>query len=48
MEIGEGELVETFGERERGLVRGFSDGERQRDERPCEWEKKTWYLGIKY
>ena len=48
MEIGEGESVETFGEKERGLVRGFNDGERQKGERPCEWERKTWYLGIKY
>ena len=30
--MGEGELVETFGEKERGLVRGFSDGEREKDE----------------
>ena len=46
--MGEGESVETFGEKERGLVRGFSNGERERDERLCEWERKTWYLRIKY
>ena len=34
--MGEGESVETFGEKERGLVRGFSNGERERDERLCE------------
>ena len=35
--MGKGELVETFGEKERGLVRGFNDGEREReDERSCE------------
>ena len=36
--MGEGESVETFGEKDRGLVRGSSDGkrERERDERLCE------------
>ena len=34
--MGEGESVETFIEKERGLVRGFSNGERQKGERPCE------------
>lgn len=37
---GWGESVETFGEKERGLVRGFNDGERERDERLCEWERR--------
>ena len=48
--MGEGESVETFGEKERSLVRGFSNGERERerDERLCEWERKAWYLRIKY
>ena len=33
----EDESVKTFREKERGLVRGFSDGEREReDERLCE------------
>ena len=37
--MGEDESVKTFREKERGLVRGFSDGERERereDERLCE------------
>ena len=29
--MGEGESVETFGEKDRGLVRGFSDGKRERE-----------------
>ena len=28
--MGEGESVETFGEKERGLVNNFNDGERER------------------
>ena len=28
--MGEGESVETFGEKERGLVNSFNDGERER------------------
>ena len=37
----EGESVETFGEKEKGLVRGFSDRERERmRDRVSEREKR--------
>ena len=38
--MGEGESVETFGEKERGLVKGFSDGERERWDRVNEREER--------
>ena len=36
------------GEREENEWDIEKDRERKRDERPCEWERKAWYLGIKY
>jgi len=40
-------LVETFREKERGLVRGFSDGKRERDERRVN-EREYLIFKIKY
>ena len=52
--MGEGESVETFGEKEKGLVNDFNDGERERmrdrvkEREEREREREIFYIIILY